>query len=206
MSNPSYVPLPNQAITIISSRYCTANRVELFIVRKLKKSTDIKFSVSDEMGTIIFKLKPVSSKFFHGTYLLLDDADNPLITIRRKMRTTHKRHEVYRGNSCDSKDLLFSVRKSSLIRNMKSKLVDVFLASNQSEKVCDFKIQGNWSERSCAVHLGESPTIVAQMDKKNAVTNAKSRTEAFTLTVYPYVDKAFIVALIVIRGQMKDTD
>lgn len=44
------------------------------------------------------------------------------------------------------------------------------------------------------------------MHKKNAVTNAKLGTEAFTLTVYPYVDKAFIVALIVIRGQIKDTD
>jgi hypothetical protein len=45
---------------------------------------------------------------------------------------------------------------------MKTKL-DVFLASNKKEDVCDFKVKGSWLERSCIVYAGESNNIVAQV-------------------------------------------
>lgn len=51
---------------------------------------------------------------------------------------------------------------------MKTKL-DVFLAGNTKEDVCDFKVRGSWLERSCIVYAGESNNIVAQVIKNPLV-------------------------------------
>jgi hypothetical protein len=75
--------------------------------------------------------------------------------------TAHRRWKVFRGDSSHDKDFLFSVKKSSLLQ-VKTKL-DVFLASNTKEDVCDFKIEGSWFERSCTIYAGDSSTIVAQV-------------------------------------------
>lgn len=75
--------------------------------------------------------------------------------------TVHDRWEAFRGESTDSKNLIFTLKRSSLIQ-LKTKL-DVFLAGNRKEDVCDFKIKGSWFERSCVVYAGESNNIVAQV-------------------------------------------
>jgi len=75
--------------------------------------------------------------------------------------TAHDRWQAFRGDSTDAKDLIFSLKRSSLI-HFKTKL-DVFLANNTKEDVCDFKVKGSWFERSCIVYAGESQTIVAQV-------------------------------------------
>jgi hypothetical protein len=73
----------------------------------------------------------------------------------------HDRWKAYRGDSTNSKDLIFTLKRSSLIQ-FKTKL-DVFLASNKKQDVCDFKVKGSWFERSCTVYAGESNNIVAQV-------------------------------------------
>lgn len=75
--------------------------------------------------------------------------------------TAHRRWEVYRGDSSNSKDLLFSAKKSSMLQ-LKTEL-DVFLAANTKEDVPDFKVKGSWFERSCTIYLGNSSTIIAQV-------------------------------------------
>ena len=75
--------------------------------------------------------------------------------------TMHDRWEAYRGQRTKAKDLIFTLKRSSLIQ-FKTKL-DVFLARNTKEDACDFKIKGSWSERSCTVYAGESNSIVAQV-------------------------------------------
>lgn len=75
--------------------------------------------------------------------------------------TAHDRWQAYRGESTEAKDLIFTLKRSSLIQ-FKTKL-DVFLATNTKEDVCDFKVKGSWFERSCVVYAGESNTIVAQV-------------------------------------------
>lgn len=73
----------------------------------------------------------------------------------------HRRWQVYRADSSDSKDLLFTVKKSSLIQ-FKTEL-DVFLGANTKEEVPDFKVKGSWLERSCTIYLGNGSTIIAQV-------------------------------------------
>jgi hypothetical protein len=78
-----------------------------------------------------------------------------------QIATMHNRWKAYRGESTDSKDLIFTLKRSSLIQ-FKTTL-DVFLASNKNEDVCDFKVKCRWLEESCTVYAGESNNIVAQV-------------------------------------------
>jgi hypothetical protein len=73
----------------------------------------------------------------------------------------HHRWEVFRGDSTNTGDLLFSVKKSSMIQ-FKTEM-DVFLAGNTAQQVCDFKIKGSYLDRSCAFYLGNSAAMVAQV-------------------------------------------
>ena len=74
----------------------------------------------------------------------------------------HHRWEVFRGDSTNASDLLFSVRKSSLIQ-FKTEM-DVFLAGNTAQQVCDFKIKGNYFDRASDFYLGTSSSMVAQVN------------------------------------------
>jgi hypothetical protein len=73
----------------------------------------------------------------------------------------HNRWEVFRGDSSNESDLLFTAKKSSIFQ-LKTEM-DIFLASNTAQQVCDFKIKGSYFERSCAFYLGNSSSMIAQV-------------------------------------------
>ncbi|KAK1283692.1 Protein LURP-one-related 15 [Acorus calamus] len=105
--------------------------------------------------------------------------------------TVHNRWEVYRGESTNLSDLLFTAKQSSSIQLLKTQL-NVFLASNTSENVCDFKVKGHSFKRSWTICVGESNTIIAQMKGRDKLE----------VTVYPNVDYVFVVALVVILDEI----
>ncbi|XP_027337264.1 protein LURP-one-related 15-like [Abrus precatorius] len=183
---------------IINAQYCVPYNVELAIVRKVMTLAD-KLTVTDVNGKIVFNLK-ASLMTFHDHRVLLDSAGNPVLTLRRKVMSAHDRWQVFQGESMELKDLVFSVKRSSMFQ-LKTKL-DVFLANNTNEEVCDFKVKGSWFERSCVVYAGESLSIVAQMHKKNTVQSIAFGKDNFMVTVFPNIDYAFIVALILILDEI----
>lgn len=79
-----------------------------------------------------------------------------------QLMSAHDRWQVFRGESTESCDLIFTAKRSSVFQ-LKTKL-DVFLANNR-EDVCDFKVKGSWLDRSCVVYAGDadSSTIVARV-------------------------------------------
>ncbi|KAF2305218.1 hypothetical protein GH714_003143 [Hevea brasiliensis] len=158
------------------------------------------FTVTDVNGTLF----QVKSKLLsiHDRRFLQDAAGNTLVTLRQKIMTAHRRWEVFRGESTDTKDLLFSAKKSSILQ-FKTEL-DVFLGSNTSEDVPDFKVKGTWKERSCTIYLGLSNTIVAQMHRRHTLKTALLEADNFAVTVYPNVDYAFIVALVVVLDEINN--
>ncbi|XP_047180041.1 protein LURP-one-related 15-like [Vigna umbellata] len=104
--------------------------------------------------------------------------------------TVREQWKVLKGESNDSSDLLFwvkEVKKSSTIPSEITKL-NVFLAGNKEEKKSDFRVIIYGSKHSCTVYAGESPTIIAKMENNGG----------FNVLVYPNVDYAFIVALLMI--------
>jgi len=74
--------------------------------------------------------------------------------------TMHQRCKVFRGKSNDSSELLFSVKKSAMLQTEVIRL-DVFLANNKRESVCDFRVIVSADKSSCIVYAGESPTVLA---------------------------------------------
>ncbi|KAI3474263.1 hypothetical protein Pfo_029244 [Paulownia fortunei] len=200
MAGTSY-PAVESPVAVISPQFCVGYPVDLTIVRKLMSLSEGNFGVTDVNGNIMFRVK---GKLFslHDRRVLLDAAGNPLITFQQKLLSAHRRWQVFKGESTDAKDLLFNVKKSSLIQ-LKTKL-DVFLASNTREEVCDFKIEGSWFERSCVIYAGSSKNVIAQMHRKHSAQSILLGKDTFGVTVYPNVDYAFIVALVVILEEINE--
>jgi hypothetical protein len=112
------------------------------------------------------------------------------------------RWNVFRGDSTSRRDLMFTVTKPSAIPLHKSTKVSVFLASNDAEQVCDFRVTGSYHEGSCAVSLGDSDTVIARIDRRFSVVSALLGKNTYKVTVNPGIDYAFVVALVVILDEM----
>ncbi|GFY83846.1 LURP-one-like protein [Actinidia rufa] len=200
MAQPSQGPLTNP-ISVINPKFCFPSVVDLTIVKKVLTITNGNFAVTDANGNPMFESK--GSLFtLHDKRIIYDMAGYPIVTLRQKILSAHKRWQVFRGDSSDSKDILFSAKKSSLIQ-LKTNL-DVFLAANTDEEACDFKVKGSWFQKSCTIYLGDSSTVLAQMHKKHTVQSMLLGKDTFAVTVYPNVDSAFIVALVMILEAIED--
>ncbi|KAB1227970.1 Protein LURP-one-related 15 [Morella rubra] len=175
--------------SVINPCFCAPHPVDLEIFR-----TDDEYIVADvNRNNIVFRVQGDLFKLHDGVRLH-DAAGDPVVTLRKKIMTAHSLWQVFRGKSIDSKDLLFSARKSSMLQ-VKTKL-HVFLASNTAEDVCDFEVKESWSHDSCAIYAGNSSTIVAEMHKKS------SKSVKFMVKVHPNMDYAFVVAIILILDVM----
>ncbi|KAL6520871.1 hypothetical protein OROGR_017440 [Orobanche gracilis] len=200
MPGTSY-PAVQSPVAVISPQFCVGYPVDLTIVRKLMTLSEGNFGVTDVNGNMMFKVKGKLLSL-RDRRVLLDAAGNPIITFQQKLLSAHSRWQVYRGERPNAKDLLFSVKKSSLIQ-LKTKL-DVFLASNTREDVCDFRIEGSWFERSCVIYAGNSNNIIAQMHRIDSAKSILLGKDSFGVTVYPNVDYAFIVALVLILEEINE--
>ncbi|GER44282.1 hypothetical protein STAS_21182 [Striga asiatica] len=194
-------PPPMQApvaVNVLGPHFCVGYPVDLTVQKKLSFSEG-NFGVTDINGNVMFTVR---GKLFslRDRRVLLDAFGNPVITFQQKILSAHRRWQVFRGESTEPKDLLFSVRKSSIIQ-LKTKL-HVYMAANTSEDVCDFRISGSYFERSCVIYSGDSNSIIAQMHKKHNVQSVLLGQDTFGVTVYPYVDYAFVTALIVILEEI----
>ncbi|KAL4311150.1 hypothetical protein GQ457_01G024180 [Hibiscus cannabinus] len=129
-----FKPTVSYPISIISHHFSTPYPVHLSIILKVLTITDGNFFVIDINNNILFKL--VKGNFLSRHKVLLDEAGNPIVTLKPKILTARDRCQL----------------NSNL---------DVFLANNTKEKVCDVKVRGSWSERSCVVYAGESSAVVA---------------------------------------------
>ncbi|KAG5585020.1 hypothetical protein H5410_045454 [Solanum commersonii] len=204
MVESSYATMANYPIYVIGSQYCTPNQVDVVISRKVKTLRYGEFVVSDMNGNFMFKVKGTTFGW-HDKRVILDAADNPLITLKQKILTEHSRWNAFKGESTDNKDFLFTIKTTSIFQ-WKTKLA-VFLANNNSkEKNYDYLIKGSWSDRSCAIYAGDSSTIVAQMHKKITDKSLLIGKDNFMVTMYPNIDQAFIVSLIVILDAINEAD
>ncbi|XP_050383556.1 protein LURP-one-related 15-like [Argentina anserina] len=194
---PSAQPLQTP-LTVVSPQFLATYPVDLIITEKMMSIKEGAFTVSDINGNLMFQIK--GSLFsLHDRRTLLDNAGTPIVSFRQKILTAHRRWHVFRGDSSDTKDLLFSVKKASLLQ-MKTEL-DVFLAGNTNEQAFDFKVRGSWGERACTIY-DRNNTIIAQMHKKHDLKSMFFGRDAFAVTVYPHVDYTFVVAIVVVLHEI----
>ncbi|KAJ8503677.1 hypothetical protein OPV22_004563 [Ensete ventricosum] len=199
---PIATPAPfGGPVVVVGQQFCAPRGVDLTVTKKAFSLTGSDFAVTDVDGNVVLKVKGVYFSL-RDRCVLVDAAGNPLLTLQLKICSMHQRWQVFRGESTESKDLLFSVKKSSLLQ-FKTKL-DVIMASNTNEDACDFKIKGSYFERSCTVYLGESNSKIAQMSRKYTVKNVLLGKDTFRVTVCPNVDYAFVASLIVILDKINE--
>ncbi|CAL0302590.1 unnamed protein product [Lupinus luteus] len=177
--------------TIIDPKYCVPHTMELVITKE--RSLGNNFTVTNMNGNILLKVKssvvtivtPRKHLFVHDAY------GKPLLHLQRALLAANDSWKAYRGESTEPNDLIF-IRKRSSLFQLRTKL-NVFLPQNTTH-VCDFKVKATFLGRSWDVFIGESDTIVAQINKK--VGSILSR-EKYMVSVFPNIDYAFIVALTV---------
>ncbi|KAL8550155.1 hypothetical protein ACS0TY_008832 [Phlomoides rotata] len=203
-------------IAVISPEFCAPENVHLRIVKKRFAVTHGNFVVTDEHDNTMFKVKDKLLSL-HDRHLILnpDGIPIPYRHIDKKSKSTlvlilfqkisaRKRWQVFRGESSRATDLIFRVRKSSVLQ-FKTEL-DVFLSGNEEERLWDFKVVGSWLERSCDIYDKNSSPI-AKMLKKHSLGSIVLGKDTFEVTVSPRVDHVFIIALVVIFYEInKDED
>uniref|UniRef100_A0ACD5YDY3 Uncharacterized protein n=1 Tax=Avena sativa TaxID=4498 RepID=A0ACD5YDY3_AVESA len=191
---------PPAPLPVVGHQFCAPYVVPLTVTKKSLSISDGDFLITDANGAVVLKVKG-SIFSIHNRRVLLDASGQPLVSMQEKVFTMHHRWEVFRGDSTSAGDLLFTVKKSSMIQLMKTEM-DVFLAGNTAQQVCDFKIKGSYFDRSCAFYLGNSPTAVAQMNRKMTVSSVLLDKDTFAVTVFPHVDYVFIATLVVILDEV----
>ncbi|CAL5089471.1 unnamed protein product [Urochloa decumbens] len=154
---PPQAPAP---VAVVSPQFCAPYAVPLTVVKKAISLSGGDFVVTDANGAEMLRVKGAVFSM-HDRRVLRDAAGRPLVSMREKVFSMHNRWEVFRGDSTNAGDLLFTVKKASMFQ-LKTEL-DVFLAGNTAEQACDFKIRGSYFERSCAFYLGDSNTMIAQV-------------------------------------------
>ncbi|KAL9676234.1 hypothetical protein QQ045_004447 [Rhodiola kirilowii] len=115
---------------IVSPQYVSPHPLDLSVVRKFVALTEGNFGVTDLQGNLLFKVKD-HLFHIHDHRVLVDANGHPVMTLRKKVRTMHGRWQVFRGDNTEERDLLFTVRETSMIQ-LKAKL-DVFLAHNKDQ-------------------------------------------------------------------------
>ncbi|KAI3841391.1 hypothetical protein MKX03_000018 [Papaver bracteatum] len=189
----------NNSIGVISPQYCTPYQVDLYIAKKVKNITEGRhLGVFDMNGNHIFKVKPHGH--FSTLLILVDASGAPVVSLKPVKFSPHQRWKVYNGDSSDSKDLLFTINKSKYLQlNIES---DVFLASNTTENVCDFKIKQNYSETSCVIYRGDSDNIIAEMHKNKIARDKIRGKDRFSATVYPDIVYAYVIAMLAVLDEI----
>ncbi|CAL9210082.1 unnamed protein product [Musa hybrid cultivar] len=163
-------------------------------------------TVTDINGNVVFKVE-AHKWSLRNRQVVVDASGKPVISMQQKVHilisaslpsfckvqdvdsgrsvmqlsSIHDRWQVFKGNSSDPKHMLFSVKRRSALQ-FKTEL-DVFLAANTKEEVCDFKIKGSFRKRSCTVYKGDSSMVIAQMSKEYKLVNGLVSKDAFGVVV-----------------------
>ncbi|CAN6286391.1 unnamed protein product [Urochloa humidicola] len=189
------------ALAVVDARFCAAGAASLAVAKALSMSGS-DFAVTDAAtGALVLRVDGVL--FSLRRRCLLVDADRrPVLTVQESAVMLSTRWKVFRGDSTSRRDLLFTVVKPSVIQLRGPTKVSVFLASNDAEQACDFRITGSYHDGACAVSLGDSDTVIAKIDRRFSVVSALLGKNTYSVTVNPGIDYAFIVALVVILDEM----
>ncbi|ERN05369.1 hypothetical protein AMTRI_Chr08g167490 [Amborella trichopoda] len=181
--------------------------VDLYITKRPIHFGPSYLTVTDFNGDPVFT---VHHKFRSKTRLLLDSSKNPILSIHENGLLC----EAFRVIDGEKRDKIFSVKRSEFSRfktelevfiepeniygNYKIDNIgdDTIYYDNQGEEICDLVVKGSPYRRSCSVYRGCS--IVAQMCPLHRLRRIVVGRFKFRLTLFPGVDQALILALIVI--------
>ncbi|GMI90267.1 hypothetical protein like AT3G56180 [Hibiscus trionum] len=186
-----------QTVRIIGDQFCVPYIMRLNVKRRVESFYNAHYDVFDATGNVLLQ---IDGGVWNSAKkrVMKDPAGLPVITLRKKALSWKKKWVIHEGESSEQKHFLCSVQRSDTLP-IKNNL-DVYLASNYKEDGPDFHVTGSLTSLSFKVWKGDS--IIAEV-KHNYTWGSCKGKERFKVKVYPEVDYAFILALIVI---MHETD
>ncbi|XAR66000.1 hypothetical protein NMG60_11012035 [Bertholletia excelsa] len=185
---------PNPSIGVVGEGFCVPYPVDLMVEKKFTGLCHSHFDVLDLNGNLLLQVSGGFSNL-QKKMILRDPNGFPILTMREKALTLWQRWEAYRGESSDASNFLFSVQRSHPLQ-LKAELY-VYLAGNFREDICNFHVVGSCFSDSFRAYKGD--TLIAEVrDKSKLESFICKGEESFEVRVYPGVDYAFIVSLLVI--------
>nr|GMC63806.1 protein LURP-one-related 14-like [Ipomoea batatas] len=169
-------PLQSPLVSVVGDCFCVPYLIDLSVKKAMRCLSDTRVDVRDVTGNLLFQTRG-SLWQLNKKRTMRDPAGFPVVTQREKALSCRHRWTVHRGESSDAASLLYSVQRSHPLQ-MKTRL-DVFLPGNVRADVPDFQVKDNFKLGSFL---------------------AKGH-ESFGVRVYPGVDYAFIVSLLVILNE-----
>ncbi|CAM0877268.1 unnamed protein product [Alopecurus aequalis] len=189
------------ALAVVDARFCAGDEAALAVAKTISMSGN-DFTVTDAAtGDVLLRVDGVLFSF-RRRCLLADAHRRPVLTVQESALVMNKRWKVFRGDSTNRRDLLFTVLKPSVIPLRWSTRVSVFLASNDAEQAPDFRVTGSYHDGACSVSLGDSNTVIAKIDRRSTVVSSLLGKNSYSVTVNAGIDYAFVVALAVILDEM----
>ncbi|XVF24203.1 hypothetical protein REPUB_Repub13aG0107400 [Reevesia pubescens] len=182
----------DQIIKVVGDRFCVPYTMELLVKRKIQSFSNVHYDVFDTTGNFLLQVDGALWNF-QKKRVMKDPAGLPVITLREKALSWKQQWLIHQGESSEKNHFICSVQRSNAL-HIKNNL-DVYLASRYKEDGQDFRVTGSFTSLSFKVRKGNS--IIAEVSHNFTWGSCKGK-ESFKVKVYPEVDYAFIVALIVI--------
>ncbi|KAL1360045.1 hypothetical protein AAHE18_04G149500 [Arachis hypogaea] len=144
-----------ELISIINTKYCKPAPINI----KIETDKGVAY-INNE---VIFRIHEPSFSL-EDRRVIYDVSGNPVFTLSKKIISMHDRWRVFKGQSTNSSDLLFSAKRSTfLIPEKKNIDLNVYLAKNTKESVWDFKVCAGAEKRSCDICAHGSSTLLAKL-------------------------------------------
>eukprot|EP01018_Ginkgo_biloba_P027832 Gb_27560 [translate_table: standard] len=131
----------------------------------------------------------------------MDCTGNVVMAMRRKRLCIYDRWEAFRGDMFDPREMLFSVKKSSLI-SVKMRSAKVWLNSNEQTTHWDYKIEGSLCRPSRTIYSA-SGSIVAEVKQKQATSQVPLGDDVYHVVVQPGMDQTFVMGFIIVFNYMR---
>ncbi|CAN6810080.1 hypothetical protein Bca4012_003956 [Brassica carinata] len=189
-------------VSVVGEMFCNPYTTELVVRRRRESLKRDRFDVFDLSDNLIFTIDG-------GTWnirrkrVLRDATGLSLLSMRTKgIVTMRYKWEVYKGESTESEDLLFSVREPNLLSFRTS--LDVSLPTQQpstdisSTIEPDFQTYGRYIGSSFKLFEPIHNTLLAEVVHDFSWGGLIIGNYSFKVRVNPYVDFAFVIALLVI--------
>ncbi|MCD7454698.1 hypothetical protein HAX54_025665 [Datura stramonium] len=175
-------------IPIVGDGFFFPYLVNLSVKKKILGLSHININFLDDTG---FSLLQGNGKVLYlrkKKRIITDPAGLPLHTLQEKTLSWHNTRKVYNAESSDRNDLLYIIKRSSTIQ-MKMQL-DLFLDSSINGEICDFHVKGSLD------------TLIAEVKERFKLGSFFNGRENFEVRVYPGVDYAFIISILIIYNEI----
>ncbi|RAL54931.1 unnamed protein product [Cuscuta campestris] len=180
-------------IAVVGEAFCFPYLVDLTAKKGIYGVSSLQFDVSDGNGSPLLRVHGRLWRLLQKKRTISDPFGLPVVTMRAKTLALRNVWQVYKGESSAEENLLYTVRETKYIR-MKVRL-DVFMASNQGD-ICNFHVKGSYASQNFKVYQGDN--VIAEVKEEKKIGNFFKGIERFDVRVFPGVDYAFVVSLLVI--------